>query len=247
MSAYVLFMRFLQQTLPEGSMKRKKYTLMGFVLLLAVAALPAATPALIKDSLAVKDSTARPAYGRMSITTEPPQAEVSLDSVAKGESPITLDSVTPGTHTLIIKKKGYFGKKVSVDMPGDSMVDVMVTLVAPGCLVVTSVPPGAGVFLDGKDMGVTPSENAKLKPGAHALIIQKDGFAAFEKQITISEGKTDSLSIVLQPKPAAKATGPAAEKSKPVRFDRVAAIVVGCVFVVFGIVLLSVEMQETAK
>jgi hypothetical protein len=247
MGTYVLFMRFVQQTLPEGSMKEKKYTLMGFVLLLAVAALPAATPALNKDSLAVKDSIARPAYGRMSITTEPPQAEVSLDSVAKGESPITLDSVTPGMHTLIIKKKGYFGKKVSVDVSGDSVVDLTVTLVAPGCLVVTSAPPGAGVFLDGKDMGVTPWENAKLKPGAHVLIIQKDGFAAFEKQITVSVGKTDSLSIVLQPKPPAMATESTAGKSKPVRFDRVAAIVAGCVFVVFGIVLLGVEMQEAGK
>jgi hypothetical protein len=110
-----------------------------------------------------------------------------------------------------------------------------------------SEPSGAGVFLDGKDMGMTPWENAKLKPGAHALACQKDGFAAFEKQITVSEGKTDSLSIALQPKPAAKATESTAGKSKPVRFDRVAAIVAGCVFVVFGIVLLSVELQEAAK
>lgn len=228
-------------------MKEKKYTLTGFVLLLAVAALPAAPLSLEKDSTAVKDSTARPVYSRMSITTEPAQAEVSLDSVAKGESPLTIDSVTRGTHMLIIKKKGYFGKKVSVDVAGDSVVDVTVTLVAPGCLVVTSEPSGAGVFLDGKDLGVTPWENAKLKPGVHALSLHKDGFAAFEKQITVSEGKTDSISIVLQLKPAAKTMGSTAGKSKPVRFDRVAAIVAGCVFVAFGIGLLAIEMQEAAK
>jgi hypothetical protein len=247
MNVHVLFMRILQQSLPEGSMKKKKYTLMAFVLLLAVAMLPAATPALKKDSLAVKDSIARPAFGRMSITTQPPQAEVSFDSVVKGESPLTLDSVTPGVHTLIIKKKGYFGKKVSVDVPGDSVVDVAVTLVVPGCLFVSSEPSGAGVFLDGKDVGVTPWENAKLKPGAHALSLQKDGFTAFEKQITLSEGKTDSLSIVLQQRPAAKTTDSTVGKSKPVRFDKVAAIVAGCIFVVFAIVLLGVEMQEASK
>lgn len=245
-------MRFLQQSLPEGSMKRIRYSLMGFVLLLAVAAGAASapmadTPALKKDSLAVADSTVRSAFGRMSITTEPSQAEVSLDSIAKGETPLTLDSIVPGTHVLIIKKKGYFGKKVSVDVPGDSSVEVAVTLVAPGCLVVTSEPPGAGVFLDGKDMGVTPWENAKLKPGVHALTCEKDGFATFEKQITVSEGKTDSLSMVLQPKPAAKAADSTSGKSKPVRFDRVAAIVAGCVFVVFAIVLLGVEIQEMTK
>jgi hypothetical protein len=233
-------------------MKRKNYTLMGFVLLFAVAAgaasePPAAAPGLKKDSMTVRDSTVRPVFGRMSITTAPPQAEVSLDSVAKGESPLAIDSVTPGTHVLIIKKKGYFGKKVSVDVPGDSTVAVAVTLVSPGRLIVTSEPTGAGVFLDGKEVGMTPWENARLKPGVHALACEKPGFAAVEKQITVSEGKTDSLPIMLQQKPAAKASDSTSGKGKPVKFDRVAAIVAGCVFVVFAIVLLGVEIQEAAK
>jgi hypothetical protein len=183
----------------------------------------------------------------LSITTEPPQAEVSLDSIAKGESPLAIDSVAPGTHVLIIKKKGYFGKKVSVTVAGDSTAVVAVTLVAPGRLVVTSEPAGAGVFLDGKDAGVTPWENARLKPGVHALACEKAGFDAVEKQITVSEGKSDSLSVILQPKPAAKAADSAAGKGKQVKFDRRAAIVASCVFAVFVIVILGIEIQDAAK
>jgi hypothetical protein len=218
----------------------KKCKAVVFVLLLALAALPAA-PDGRKDSLGVKDSTARPAYGRLSITTEPSQAEVLLDSAAKGQSPCIIDSVAPGPHTLIIKKKGYFGKKVSIDVPADSTIELPVALVAPAGLVVTTQPAGARVLLDGKEMGATPCENAKLKPGAHAFVCEKEGFVAFEKQITFLEGKTDSLFIVLEPKQTAQGPG----KSKPVGFDKVAAIVAGCVFVVFGIVLIGVEMQKS--
>jgi hypothetical protein len=230
-------------------MKKKKYTLTGFVLLLAVAAyaapaLQAGAPAMKKDSLAVKDSVARPPFGRLSITTEPPQAEVSFDSVAKGESPLSIDSVTPGPHVLIVKKKGYIGKKVSVDVTGDSVLSLAVTLVGWGHLIVTSEPAGAGVFLDAKDVGMTPWENAKIKPGEHALKCEKQGFASIEKQITVSEGKTDSVNVVLQAAPATMAAEPPLKKSKPVRFDKVAAIAAVCVFVVFGIVLFGVEMQE---
>jgi len=197
-----------------------------------------------KETAGVKDSAARPAYGRLSITTEPAQAEVMLDSAARGQSPCVLDSVTPGPHVLIIKKKGFFGKKVSIDVPADSMVALPVTLVAPGGLVVTTRPSGARVLLDGKEMGVTPWENAKLRPGTHAFACEKDGFAAYEKQVTVVEGKTDSLSFALEPKPAAPAAAPVKEKGKPVGFDKVTAIVVGCVFVVFAIVLLAVDLQK---
>jgi len=60
---------------------------------------------------------------------------------------------------LIVKATGYFGKKISVEIPGDSTLTLNVALVLPSHLVVVSEPAGASAFLDDKELGVTPCDN----------------------------------------------------------------------------------------
>ncbi|HMD67836.1 MAG TPA: PEGA domain-containing protein [Chitinivibrionales bacterium] len=210
-------------------------------------------PAPKADSLVQKQSAAqapdtatRLHFGHLSISTVPAGAEVSLDSVQKGQSPLTLDSLVPGTHVLIVKAAGYFGKKVSVDVPADSAVSLKVTLVLPARLVVVSQPSGAAAFLDNKELGVTPCDNPRIKPGDHTLKIEKAGFAPLEKRMALTEGKTDTASATLQPLAAAGTVQKAAPAAKKKGFDRIAAIIAVGAFVVFGVAILAVEMNEAA-
>ena len=205
------------------------------------------------DSLAQKqasapaaDTSKRTHFGRIAIVTVPAGAEVSLDSVQKGQGPLTLDSLAPGTHTLIVRAAGYFGKKVSVDVPADSTVSLNVTLVLPAHLVVVSEPSGAAAFLDDKELGVTPCDNPRVKPGDHTIKLDKAGYTPFEKHISLTEGKTDTLSATLQPvAPAAKAQK-AAAAPKTKGFNRIAALIAVGAFVVFGVIILAVEMNEAS-
>jgi hypothetical protein len=221
-------------------------------------AVPAAVPAASAkqaaqkpDSLGkAKDSTAAPrtAFGRIAVTSIPEQAEVSVDSVAKGACPVTIDSLQQGMHVLIVRKKGYFGKKITVKVPPDSTVTVAVSLVKPGRLVLKSDPDQARVFLDGKEAGTTPYENATLKPGSHTVRCEKDSYAPFEKQLVVAEGSDDTLSVALSPvrepqQEAKKAPAPAKKSS----FDKVTTAIVAGLFAVFGIILFSIEIEETSK
>lgn len=169
-----------------------------------------AAPAAKADTLAPKqeviqtpDTTNRKHLGRLSIVSTPAKAEVSVDSIPKGECPVIVDSVAPGTHMIIVKGKGYFGKKIIVDALADTTVDVAVTLVAPADLVVLSDPVGAIALIDGKGVGATPCDLQGLKPGNHALKLDKAGFVSLEKQVVLTEAKTDTISIVLRPVGAA--------------------------------------------
>jgi hypothetical protein len=238
-----------------------------FVVITAAFCFAAAAPAVLQtpqkpDSLVkakdsavkVKDSAAAPAavvpaaFGRITVTSTPAQAEVSVDSVVKGECPVTVDSLQQGTHVLIVKKKGYFGKKITVRVTPDSTVAVAVSLVKPGRIVLKSDPDQARVFLDGKEAGVTPYDNGAVKPGSHTVRCEKDSFVPFEKQLFIAEGAEDTLSVALsvkqeRPVEAKKAPAPA-KKSK---FDKMTTAIVAGLFAVFGIVLFSIEIEETSK
>jgi|GEM_PF-1355471 hypothetical protein len=196
-------------------------------------------------SVPAADAAASPHFGRLAIVTTPADAEVSLDSVMKGHGPLTLDSLMPGLHTLIVKAPGYFGKKVSMDVPADSTVNVSVALVLPARLVVISTPAGAATFLDGKELGVTPCDNSRVKPGKHTLKLDKAGYVPLEKAVSLSEGAADTLSLVLQP--LASTAVPQKPIPAPAKgFDKIAALVAVGAFVLFGVVVLVVELNEAS-
>jgi hypothetical protein len=52
--------------------------------------------------------------GSLSVTTTPPGVEVFLDGGLRGISPITLDNIGPGTHSLLLKREGYADSTVPV-------------------------------------------------------------------------------------------------------------------------------------
>jgi hypothetical protein len=228
------------------------YTLLGTSLLFAQQKNPGVQGAVkasvaVKDTTVKKDTVAALHFGRISLTTQPETADVSVDSVFKGSSPLTLDSLVPGGHVLIIKRKGYFGKKVTVEVKADSTLPIDVALVKPGMFVITSNPIGAKVFIDGKESGVTPCENAKIKPGSHVLRLEKEQYVPFEMTIVATEGKTDSLSFTLvaaKPQPPAQ-TAPVTQQNTPAAvhrgLDTTILIVLASIFVVFGIVIFAAE------
>ena len=228
------------------------YVLLGTTLLFAQQKNPGAPGTVkaalaVKDTMVKKDTVAALHFGRINLTTQPETADVSVDSVFKGNSPLTLDSMVPGGHVLIIKRKGYFGKKVTVEVKADSTLPVDVVLVKPGMFVISSNPTGARVFVDGKESGVTPFENAKIKPGDHVLRLEKEQYVPFEMTIAATEGKTDSLSfslVALKPQPLAQAapvTQPKVPTSVKHGLDTTILIVLASIFVVFGIVIFATE------
>lgn len=52
---------------------------------------------------------------------------------------------------------------------------------------IKSSPDGAEITIDGKLMGTTPS-TLQLSPGEHVVIIEKSGFKAWQKTITVTPG-----------------------------------------------------------
>lgn len=61
-----------------------------------------------------------------------------------------------------------------------------VTRARKATLVVQSTPPGASVFLDGKEVGKTPFRRALL-PGSYRLWLMKDGRVSFPRRVDLSD------------------------------------------------------------
>jgi eukaryotic-like serine/threonine-protein kinase len=72
--------------------------------------------------------------------------------------------------------------------------------VGPGPkLVINSKPPGASIFIDGKDSGQTSPAVIPLKPGKHHVKLELDGFDAAETDVTVPQNKAAILNPILKP------------------------------------------------
>lgn len=69
-----------------------------------------------------------------------------------------------------------------------------------GSLVIKSDPEAGEITIDGKFVGTTPS-TIQLKPGDHAILIEKSGFKAWQKTISVTAGSSVTLSATLDKNP----------------------------------------------
>jgi hypothetical protein len=81
--------------------------------------------------------------------------------------------------------KGYQRETRQIEVVAGSKIPLMVELkVAQGFLAVNSTPPGAAIYIDGRDSGqVTPSR-LTVNEGQHRIALRKEGF---KPQITYAE------------------------------------------------------------
>jgi len=83
---------------------------------------------------------------------------------------------------------------------------------------VRSTPPGARVFVDGKDRGQTPAAIADLGRGEHRIRVVRDGYTAAERRVVLSSSQPlQALSVPLSKEPRVRtneaASSPAAPKA----------------------------------
>ncbi len=70
----------------------------------------------------------------------------------------------------------------------------------PSTVVLKSTPDGADVTVDGKYVGSTPS-TMKLAPGDHSVSIEKSGFKAWQRTVTLSPGGNITMDATLEKTP----------------------------------------------
>jgi hypothetical protein len=72
--------------------------------------------------------TQSPATGSVMVSSTPSSAQVFMDNVYQGISPLTIASVQPGTHSFLIKQTGYADWQVSEPVQSGQTTQIAATL-----------------------------------------------------------------------------------------------------------------------
>ena len=139
--------------------------------------------------------------GGLNVESDPPGAEVRLDDVRQGTTPLSL-TVPEGSHTLVVQQ-GTRSKQLSVEIARGTTKAYYVTwtdpvpaaaLPATGSLSVVSDPPGSAVTVDGTARGQTPLTIRELAAGRHDVVVRGAG-ATYQRSVQVEAGATASLVV----------------------------------------------------
>ncbi len=144
--------------------------------------------------------TAQP-DGTISATSTPSGADVHLDGVYKGVSPISF-SASAGPHSVRFAKECYDDCTQSVTVICTQVAPVDCQLSSPqdGTVSATSTPSGASVYLDGSYKGITPM-TFSAPTGSHLITFTEDCYDDCSQTVDVICNQTSAVDCQLTPQP----------------------------------------------
>lgn len=148
----------------------------------------------------VLDVELQPAWGTVTVVSEPPGADVWLDGEAMGKTPLKLEPM-PGQYTLKIAKDGWRSASAVVPIESGTATELPVFRLAKSdaVLKLSSKPDGARVRFDDRDVGKTPLDLELVTGKQHVLKVSKPGFVTQSHTVSAQRGAVQALDLDLKP------------------------------------------------
>jgi len=144
--------------------------------------------------------SAAPLVGRLDITSDPAGARVTVDGSAHGVTPVSLTSIAPGSHAVIVSD-GDTTITRTVSVAAGSTASVVVTLAPAGATagwIAFKAPFEIDVLEGGRLVGTTSADRLMLPAGRHDLTLSNAALE-FEAPMSVQvlAGKTATPPIAV--------------------------------------------------
>ncbi len=144
---------------------------------------------------------------RVSVVTQPDGVDLQVDGSFVGRTPLTEPlTLEPGEHQLEAHKDGLKGVAQSMTLEQGQRLSLRLVLApvekeaGPPVIAVNTEPKGAKLYVDGKEVGETPTR-LKSVPGPHEIRVVLDGYISRHAKITLPLGKDFELRVAVTLKP----------------------------------------------
>lgn len=144
------------------------------------------------------------ATGRLEVSSDPPGAEVRLDGVVRGVTPLTLDAVEARSHNVALSRGTstiYRNVRVASGTTASVFASMNTAPSAPGSVggfVSITAPFELQVLEGGRLVGTTSAERLMLPTGRHQLELVSDAFQFKTRvEVDVAAGKTATSAVAL--------------------------------------------------
>lgn len=142
----------------------------------------------------------------LKVVTIPDGARIYVNNQFRGESPITLEALTPDTYRVRAEAAGYDPDARDIEVAAaEDLVEEFRLVRNSGSLEITTEPAGVRIMVDGEHVGTTtspeeetdrlslPFEADLLSAGEHTVQLVKAGY--FDKTFTIEVRKDETVTL----------------------------------------------------
>lgn len=124
----------------------------------------------------------RPITGSLSVNSNPLGATISIDGKECGVSPMTINDMIIGQHTITLTMRDYGTITQSFNIEENKSLDLELTMRNIAKVTIDSKPSGAKLYIDGKGKGVTPYTE-EMESGDYDVKITMRKYQDYSKRI----------------------------------------------------------------
>jgi len=130
------------------------------------------------------------------VRSDPDEAEVWVNTLLRGRTPVTIGNLPPGPTLLKLKHPGCLEYQTEISLPAGETQTLAFNLTPrTSSLFVESIPADAVVEVDGLPQGKTPLEVKHLAFGEHLVRVKKGGYSTHEQRILIQNEAPQSIQV----------------------------------------------------
>jgi hypothetical protein len=211
--------------------------------------------AVTADSESYLSKTLTQKTGSVRISTIPAGAQINIDGRYTGVSPMTVDSLSPGSHDISLRMNDYRDVYDSFYITAGSATTYSKTMIKEsGNIAVDSVPSGAGVYMGSIYRGTTPLRIDGLSPGTYTVTLSKEGYKDVQSTAIVKDASTSSVSLSLErlsftENVVSKVSGTPADTSTTGSYSQSSnnSSLPGSIFVVLAILIALGLMRKMVK
>jgi hypothetical protein len=140
--------------------------------------------------------------GRLQVRTDPPGAIVTVDSIPRGASPVTIGNLAPGDHSVVVSANGNsVQQSVTVDAGMTSALVVPLGArdksLLSGWMAIAS-PIEVQLFEGGKLLGSNLSDKIMVASGAHQIDLVNEALGyRVTRNVSVTPGKVEAVNVKL--------------------------------------------------
>jgi hypothetical protein len=139
--------------------------------------------------------------GQLAIDSTPQGAQVQIDGATDPSwvTPFTLTNLQPGQHSMTVSKSGYVTETRTVNVTSANRATAQVHLTQlVATLVVKSDPPGASIFVDGRNTNAKTPAQVGVDKGQHVVLVRLSGYLDETMTGQFALGQTSNFNPTLR-------------------------------------------------
>lgn len=141
----------------------------------------------------------RGTLGSLAIHSDPEGARILLDGKEYGVTPVTIDPVAPGSHSIRLSKEGRSDVLQAVVVePGQPAVVDAILVAEGGTLEIKPSPRDGAVFVNGVEIGAGRQVIGPVKPGTYSIRVTASGHTDFIQPVQVDASGTTRVAARLQ-------------------------------------------------